>query len=102
MTKSEVVQAYAEKNRLPHVDVKLQRSKRCPKTGRFIAAPKKYSVPSEGPIQYSFGEDLAEWQRAEVRRLRAWNRFDWCLERMLWAGIGMAILVMAEVIWLRL
>lgn len=77
---------------------------RCPKTGRFIAAPKSSvpSVPSEGPIQYTFGEDLAEWQRKEVRRLRAWNRVDWCLERLLWAGIGMAALVVAGVIWLRL
>jgi len=74
---------------------------RCPKTGRFIAAPKS-SVPSEGPLQYTFGEDLAEWQRKEVRRLRAWNRLDWCLERLLWAGIGMAALVIAEVLWLRL
>jgi hypothetical protein len=101
MTKSEVIQEYAKRHNLPYVDVKLHRPKRCPKTGRFIAAP-KYSVPSEGSIQYSLGENLAEWQRKEVRRLRAWNRFDWCLERLLWAGIGMAILVVAEVIWLRL
>ena len=76
---------------------------RCPVTGRFVkATPAPTSVPSEGPIQYTFGEDLAKWQRAEVRRLRAWNAFDWCLERLLWAGIGMALVIMAEVIWLRL
>ena len=60
----------------------MRHAKRNPITGRYIA---KRSTSAE----------LVEEHNREIRRRRLWEQLDWVTLRLFWAGVGMAVAVLA-------
>ena len=44
--------------------------------------------------------ELVDEHNAALRRARALARFDWCIDRVLWMGLGMLAMVIAEILFL--
>lgn len=44
--------------------------------------------------------ELVDEHNAALRRARALARFDWCIDRVLWMGLGMLVYVIAEFLFI--